>query len=38
MLVVLALLPDLTLRLHHYIVALMLSLDTTSSTRLTAVY
>ena len=38
MLVVLALLPDLALRLHHYIVTLMLSLDTTSPTRSTGVY
>ena len=39
MLVVLVLLPSgLALRLHHYIVALMLSLDTTSPTRSTAIY
>jgi hypothetical protein len=37
-LVVLALLPGLALRLHHYIVVLMLFPDTTSPTRLPAIY
>jgi hypothetical protein len=37
-LVVLALLPDLALRLHHYIVALMLPLDTASPTRSPVIY